>query len=281
MRFINWVLPIETPAVGMMPARLRPLRAVDDLLGHPRRPHRCAGIPVVDSPVGHGHGLRQRAVLAAEQHVVSPLLTADTAVAVGVAECHQHLAVRGIAVVPHDPEVGTGDGEPVDGLVRAVRSGHPADERGPGWRRWWCGGSGRAGPACRSAPTANSPCPVRGRAQHRSACCSSRPGWGDTASSIARENWPSPGQWGVVIGACRPVPRGRNVGAGQGGRRGAAGSRWRLGCRRSPGAGFGGRGRGDADRQCQSDDGCGRHGYVEPYRRRSDMSHLSRGGTPR
>ena len=57
-------------------------------------------------------------------------LTGDAAVAVGVAEGHQHLVVGGIAVVPHDPEVGSGDGETLDGVVWAVGSGHPADDRG-------------------------------------------------------------------------------------------------------------------------------------------------------
>ena len=70
--------------------------------------------------------------------VVPPLPAADTAVADRIAEGHQHLIVAGIAVVPHDPEVGPGDGETFDGLVRALRPGHPADERCPRRRagRW-------------------------------------------------------------------------------------------------------------------------------------------------
>ena len=68
--------------------------------------------------------------------------------------------VGGIAVVPHDPEVGSGDGEALDGLVRAVRSGDPADDRGPDRVGGHRHGGGRrlglrrelvgSGPPCRS-----------------------------------------------------------------------------------------------------------------------------------
>ena len=73
-----------------------------------------------------------------------------TAIAVGVAEGHQHLAA---AVVPHDAEVGAGDGEPVDGVVRALAVRSPsrratcraARRRGRGWRDWGSR-SGLSGP---------------------------------------------------------------------------------------------------------------------------------------
>src|SRR5260370_42505858 len=73
--------------------------------------------------------LGQVTVVTAEQDVVSPLLALDGAIAEGVTEGHEDLMVAGIAVVPKDPEVGPGDAETFEGVVGAVRSGHPVDER--------------------------------------------------------------------------------------------------------------------------------------------------------
>lgn len=61
--------------------------------------------------------LGQIAIVAAEQGVVAPLLAVHLAVAEGVTEGHQHLAVDGIAVVPGNPEVGAGDAETLQRFV--------------------------------------------------------------------------------------------------------------------------------------------------------------------
>lgn len=74
------------------------------------------------------NSVAQVAVLAAEQRVVSPLMAIDSAVAECVAEDHEHLTVGGIAVIPRNSEVGPGDAEAFQGLVGAVRSGHPLGE---------------------------------------------------------------------------------------------------------------------------------------------------------
>src|SRR3954470_18698869 len=68
-------------------------------------------------------------VAAAEQHVVPPLVALDGAVAERVAECHQDLVVGGITVVPKYPKVGSRNTEAFESLIRAVRPGHPIDER--------------------------------------------------------------------------------------------------------------------------------------------------------
>ncbi|MBM4487838.1 alpha/beta fold hydrolase [Rhodococcus hoagii] len=67
------------------------------------------------------HAVGQIGVVAAEQDVAAPLVAVDTAVAHGVTEGHQHLPGP---VVPHDPEVGAGDAEAVDRVVRAARPRH-------------------------------------------------------------------------------------------------------------------------------------------------------------
>jgi hypothetical protein len=67
-------------------------------------------------------------VLAAEKDVVSPLLAVHGAVAEGVTERHQHLAISGITVVPRNPEIRAGDTESLERSVRAVRSRHEVDE---------------------------------------------------------------------------------------------------------------------------------------------------------
>src|ERR1035441_7817117 len=79
-------------------------------------------------------------VLAAEKRVIPPLLAMDAAIAEGVAEGHQDLAVPGITVVPGNPEVCPGDAETFECSVGAVRTGHVVDQRrrspcDPG-RRW-------------------------------------------------------------------------------------------------------------------------------------------------
>src|SRR5262249_16683503 len=91
-----------------------------------------------------------------EHRVVTPLLAVHLAVAEGVAEGHQHLAIAGIAVIPGNSEVGSGDTEAFQGLIGAVRSGHPVDDRRRGTRdvRRWRG--------CRPR------CRLRGLRLHRS-----------------------------------------------------------------------------------------------------------------
>ena len=110
MKLMYWFFPTETPAVGMIPfsdgAHLVLLMICFES-PDPIAVSRSIGWRPA---VGHADRLGQRAVLAAEQRVVPPLLAADAAIAVRVAEGHQHLRPR-IAVVPHDPEVGPGDGE--------------------------------------------------------------------------------------------------------------------------------------------------------------------------
>src|SRR3954470_9104619 len=102
------------PAVGMMPVSSDAhFGGVDDLFGY------AAGI---QRGIGDLDSVGQRVVLASHEHVVTPLITRGAAVAGGVAESHQDLAG---SVVPHDPEVGSGDGEAFQCLVRAVRSGPP------------------------------------------------------------------------------------------------------------------------------------------------------------
>src|ERR1700741_3188540 len=76
----------------------------------------------------------------AEQHVVSPFLAADLAVAKCVTKGHEDLTVGGIAVVPGDPEVGSGNAETLQGFIGAVWSGNPVDKR---CRRPRDGGGGR------------------------------------------------------------------------------------------------------------------------------------------
>ena len=125
----------------------RELDAVDDLLGQRGRPQRRTGILVVHNAVRDADRLRQGAVIGAEHRVVSPLPAAHAAIADRVAEGHQHLIVPGIAVVPHDSEVGASDREPLDGVVGALsvrspsrRATFPAAGRAQGgaggWRRW-------------------------------------------------------------------------------------------------------------------------------------------------
>ena len=111
MKLTYWVFPTEMPAVGMIPvsfgAHLMLLMICLEM------PTLHTGEPEYLSdgtPSGTG-SVAQIVVLAAEQRVVSPLVAVDAAVAECVAEGHQHLVVGGIAVVPHDPEVGPGDGE--------------------------------------------------------------------------------------------------------------------------------------------------------------------------
>src|SRR6202012_5303992 len=93
-------------------------------------------------PVGDVESVRQIAVLAAEKDVVPPLLAVHAAIAEGVAKGHKNLTIAGIAVVPRNSEVGPGDAEPFEGVIRAVRPGHVVDERGRstpdrGRRRRW------------------------------------------------------------------------------------------------------------------------------------------------
>src|ERR1700739_797855 len=82
-------------------------------------------------------------IRTAEQYVVPPFLAVNLAIAERVTKGHEGLSVPGITVVPDDPEVGAGDAETLEGLVRAVRPGHPVDERcrcpSDRGRRRWCG----------------------------------------------------------------------------------------------------------------------------------------------
>lgn len=94
------------------------------------------------------NSVAQVAVLAAEQRVVSPLMAIDSAVAECVAEDHEHLTVGGIAVIPRNSEVGPGDAEAFQGLVGAVRSGHPLGEG--------CGSPGERGTRIRRRRQAGS-----------------------------------------------------------------------------------------------------------------------------
>ena len=55
-------------------------------------------------------------------------MTVHPAIAVGVAEDHEHLVVSGIAVIPGDSEIGAGDAEAVQRLVGAVGSADPLGE---------------------------------------------------------------------------------------------------------------------------------------------------------
>ena len=123
-----------------------PFGAVDDLFGQTRLPRRRAGVLVATATRGRCGRPWSVMVVAAEQHVVSPLLPVHLAIAEGVTEGHERLTVRAIAVVPDDSEVGSRDAETFEGFVRAVRPGDPVDERGRSPRRCW-----RAVPAARPA----------------------------------------------------------------------------------------------------------------------------------
>src|SRR5271165_2195655 len=208
--------------------------------------------------------MRQIAVLAAEKYVVPPLLAAHSAIAEGVTEGHQNLAIGWIAVIPGDPEVGSRDTEPFEGVIRAVRSGHEVDKRGRGtrdrgrrrrWRRdglrnrlisvWglW-DGAGRSGPRCHR------------RLKLRLLL---RLGQGFKEGTEGLDQRTQFGQWRILIRTPRPASRGRcddrrrrrhvgECGRGRGVRFGRV-------------AGCGARRWRDADRKNESESSSRRHRY--------------------
>ena len=81
MKFTTWVPPREMAEVGMSPVSLGATRGVLMICLEPRLPRRRTGVPVRSRPGCDVDALGQVMVGTAEQHVVSPLLAVDLAIA--------------------------------------------------------------------------------------------------------------------------------------------------------------------------------------------------------
>ena len=211
---------------------------------------------VADNTIRHADGVGKGTVLAAHQRVVSPLLAADAAVAVSVAEGHQHLMAAPLShMIPRSVPVMANFSMVLFGLsgpVTQPTSDVPGGEGGAG------GGAGAALAPAGSGLLISSAGGVGGR-RHGGLLLDLRGAWrsalrmpmgSDRASGAARSRC-------ALRGRC-PIGR-RSDDEGKSGVSAAGGRR--LGRRGSALARLGDCGWRDADRNAKSDSGRRRHRY--------------------